>query len=225
MFSLYIQITGKRTVKEAIKEFEPKVKTHLEETFAKAGLSFPPQSVTMLFFKKEKKMELWAKNKDQNNGPNDGKWILVSSYKIRAASGKSGPKLKEGDRQVPEGIYRITGLNPNSRFHVSMKLNYPNEFDQLHGRQDGRENLGGDIFIHGKAASIGCLAMGDQVIEQLFYLVYRVGLKNVAVIIMPYNFLKHAISFEADVSPRWLPDLYKKINAKLQPFRSETSPH
>ena len=76
-------------------------------------------------------------------------------------SGRLGPKLKEGDRQVPEGLYRVESLNPNSRYHLSLRVNYPNEQDKSYGRLDGRNNLGTDIMIHGKDCSIGCLAMGD----------------------------------------------------------------
>jgi murein L,D-transpeptidase YafK len=74
---------------------------------------------------------------------------------MKRASGKAGPKLREGDGQVPEGIYRIDGLNPNSSYHLSLKLNYPNDFDLEQARTEGRTELGGDIFIHGKAVSIG----------------------------------------------------------------------
>jgi L,D-transpeptidase catalytic domain len=89
-----------------------------------------------------------------------GQVVFIHSYSVLVASGHNGPKLREGDRQVPEGFYRITSLNPNSSYHLSIKLNYPNAFDQQHADEEGRDRLGGDIFIHGKAASIGCLAMG-----------------------------------------------------------------
>jgi len=71
----------------------------------------------------------------------------VADYRITAASGTAGPKLREGDRQVPEGIYRIVGLNPNSRYHLSMKLDYPNAFDRHQAARDGRARPGSDIFI------------------------------------------------------------------------------
>jgi murein L,D-transpeptidase YafK len=116
-----------------------------------------------------------------------GQVVFIHSYSVLAASGHNGPKLREGDRQVPEGFYRITSLNPNSSYHLSIKLNYPNAFDQQHADEEGRDHLGGDIFIHGKAASIGCLAMGDPAIEELFVMVEKVGRSNVQVIIAPHD--------------------------------------
>ena len=69
-------------------------------------------------------------------------------YPILAASGVLGPKLREGDKQVPEGIYGAEALNPNSKFHLSIRLNYPNTFDRRMAQSDGRTQLGGDIMIH-----------------------------------------------------------------------------
>ncbi len=65
------------------------------------------------------------------------------------------PKFKEGDGQIPEGIYGIEYLNPNSKFHLSMKINYPNSFDKEMAKIDNRKNLGGDIMIHGSNKTIG----------------------------------------------------------------------
>jgi murein L,D-transpeptidase YafK len=116
-----------------------------------------------------------------------GKFHLIRDYYIQVASGGAGPKLRQGDRQVPEGIYRIVKLDPNSHYHLSMKLNYPNEFDLLHARQDGRKAPGSNILIHGKAVSIGCLAMGDEAIEELFVLTEHVGVEKVKVVIAPHD--------------------------------------
>ena len=75
----------------------------------------------------------------------------------------------EGDKQVPEGFYRIELLNPNSRYHLSLRVNYPNADDIERAREDRRDllNLGGDIMIHGGAESIGCIAIGNPAIEHL----------------------------------------------------------
>lgn len=94
----------------------------------------------------------------------------IKVYNVLAASGKQGPKLIEGDQQVPEGIYRLESLNPNSLYHLSLRTNYPNQFDKEKAKIDARENLGSDIMIHGKDLSIGCIAVGDEAIEELFIL-------------------------------------------------------
>ena len=80
-------------------------------------------------------------------------------------------KLREGDRQVPEGLYRLIGRNPNSNYHLSMKLDYPNSYDPRHAKREGRSNPGSNIFIHGKSLSVGCLAMSGEAIEAFFVLV------------------------------------------------------
>ena len=114
----------------------------------------------MRAFKHEGVLELWAR------ANNKARFVQLKTYPICAASGVLGSKKKQGDRQVPEGFYRIDRFNPQSRFHLSLGLNYPNAAD----RQRITENPGGDIFIHGDCASIGCLAMGDSAIEEIYLL-------------------------------------------------------
>lgn len=139
---------------------------------------------------------------------------MVNAVAITAASGKSGPKLREGDRQVPEGVYKLVGLNPNSSYHLSMKLNYPNEFDRYWANKEGRTNPGSDIFIHGKAVSIGCIAVGDDAIEELFYIVHKVGIEKVKVVISPRDPRKNALAGNSD-SPEWTEELYKNIESEF----------
>lgn len=202
-----------RTTSDVEKEIGSKVKAALAPTFYKCGLSYPPQQIALLFFKQEKKMELWAKN--------DADWTHVKQYPILAASGNSGPKLKEGDQQVPEGIYKMEYLNPNSNYHLSMKINYPNSFDLAQAKIENRNDLGGNIFIHGKAVSIGCLAMGDDAAEQLFILAYLVGVKNIQVIIAPKDSRPNSIEISQKPNPTWLPLLYNNISKELKCFKSK----
>ena len=79
---------------------------------------------------------------------------------------------------MPEGVYAIEAFNSNSRFHLSLKLDYPNAVDRQQAALEGRDQLGGDIFLHGKDVSVGCLAMGDAAIEELFVLVARTGIER-----------------------------------------------
>lgn len=206
----YLHLSGLRTIEDVVKEYGPRAEMSLKPAFEKAELSYPPKNGALLGFKDEKRLELWAKNQRE--------WIFITSFDIKAASGTAGPKLKEGDRQVPEGIYQIQSLNPNSNFHLSMQLNYPNEFDRRNAKADGRQNIGGDIFIHGKSTSAGCLAMGDKVAEQLFILINRVGMKNVTVIIAPYDF-RRGMATNPILTPTWLTELYKNISSELDAFK------
>ena len=136
-------------------------------------------SLSILVFKKERTVEVHAPG-----------WAKPRKYNMTGFSGRLGPKLCEGDRQIPEGIYGIEHLNPNSMFHLSLKVSYPNEFDRKQAIQDGRVNLGGDIMIHGGCATIGCIPIGDDAIEELFYFVAMIGKENTKVIIAPYDLRK-----------------------------------
>jgi murein L,D-transpeptidase YafK len=144
-----------------------------------------------------------------------GKFRKLRTYPILGASGSLGPKLMEGDDQVPEGVYRIESLNPNSMFHLSLRLTYPNEFDKEKGNLDGRHNLGTDIMIHGGERSVGCLAMGDEAAEDLFILAAETGIENVSVIISPVDFRIRDFPAQGRDLPGWAPELYEHIKTEL----------
>ncbi len=127
------------------------------ELFRQAGIPYPPERVFLRAFKNEKALELWAAKGTE--------YVLVKKYDVCASSGSLGPKRRAGDAQVPEGFYEITGFNPSSQYHLSVRVNYPNESDRILG-QSG--NLGGDIFIHGDCVTIGCLPLTDSGIEELY---------------------------------------------------------
>ncbi|WP_085297710.1 L,D-transpeptidase family protein [Cognaticolwellia mytili] len=198
-----IKFTGKKTVAEVIKKLELTVSQELSSLFLSKAISFPPKNLSLIAFKDTKELEVWASNEDKI-------FKFITRYNVKAASGILGPKLVEGDKQVPEGIYKIEGFNPNSAYHLSMKLNYPNAFDLQHAINEGRTSPGTNIFIHGRSASIGCLAMGDTVIENLFYLVHTTGLSNTRVIISPTNPSLSELSIP-NGSPIWVAELYKDI--------------
>ncbi|HEX7830847.1 MAG TPA: L,D-transpeptidase family protein [Thermoanaerobaculia bacterium] len=164
----------------------------------------------MLVFKHEKRFALWARN-------DAGAWRFIRNYPILAASGVAGPKLREGDSQVPEGVYRIEHLNPNSSYHLSMKVNYPNAFDRRMAKSDGRTRLGGDIFIHGKNVSVGCVALGDRAIEELFTLVAETGHARVRVIIAPHDVRGRGAAVPRG-APSWTAELYRTVAAALVEF-------
>lgn len=210
-FPYYLQIAGKRTVSEALSEYQLSAEARLVPHFKKNGVRYPPASITLLAIKDEKTVELWV---------NEGSTTkYIRSYPIQAASGVLGPKLREGDRQVPEGIYQLDYLNPNSAYHLSMKLNYPNTFDQKHARLEGRIEPGTNIFIHGKAVSIGCLAMGDSAIEELFLLVTEVGRKNVNIAIAPSDPRKGPMNRKRNHNAPWVDLLYTQIAEYFERFR------
>ncbi len=195
------------TLDQRLAEFSAEAKGRLVAHFDAAGVSYPGQRVTMVAFKDSRRFELYA----QDNGK---PWRFIRAYPIRAASGVPGPKLMEGDRQVPEGHYRVTFLNPNSAFHVSLRLDYPNAHDRAMARADRRSQLGGDIMIHGNAVSVGCIAMGDEVAEELFTLAAAVGQAQIDVLIAPTDFRQPLVTTLPN-EPTWVNQLYADLTTKL----------
>lgn len=210
--AVVLRITrGPRTVADVVARYGPDARKRLAPHFKRAGVAYPPKQIAVLVFKREKRVSLWARS--TANAP----WRFVRHYPILAASGHAGPKLREGDYQVPEGVYRIEHMNPNSSYHLSMKVSYPDDFDRRMAARDGRTQLGGDIFIHGKQVSIGCVALGDPAIEELFTLVAETGHRRVKVIIAP-NDLRAGGAVIHATTPRWAGQLYRIVAAALVDF-------
>ncbi len=191
-------------------QISPRAKRRLLRKFEAVKATWPPREVAFVAFKDEKVLDLYARALE-------GGWTFVHRYPVLAASGRAGPKLRQGDRQVPEGVYRINYLNPTSRYHVSLRLNYPNAFDRKMAAVDKRRGLGGDIMIHGKNLSAGCLAMGDAAAEELFVLIAEVGKSRARVVIAPTDFRRQAAS-RYPTSPPWLPTLYTKLAGAISEF-------
>ena len=167
----YLRPDGKKPVKI--------VKLTLKQAAAKAGVDYPPKRIFIRTIKQERVLELWGANTDAEP------FRHLKTYPIAAMSGIEGPKRVQGDCQVPEGFYHIDRFNPNSAFHLSLGLNYPNQADRIRG---DRVDPGGDIFIHGGAASIGCMAMTDPVIDEIYPLAVaarKAGQKKISVHIFP----------------------------------------
>lgn len=134
--------------------------------------------VFIRIFKESKELDLWIAK--------GGRYERFKTYPICAYSGDLGPKLKEGDRQSPEGIYSVSAslLNPNSSYHLSFNLGFPNAYDTFHGR------TGSFLMVHGRCVSIGCYAMTDPAIEEIYLLVeeaLRQGQKHVPLHAFPFR--------------------------------------
>jgi murein L,D-transpeptidase YafK len=202
----------KAEVESVMARLSEGMETQLQERFELAGVDYPPQRIQLIALKQTRRLELWAFEA--------GRWRYVHDYPVFAASGEVGPKLLEGDKQVPEGFYQIVELNPNSHFHLSLKLNYPNAFDWLQAVREGREQPGSNIFIHGSAWSTGCLAVGNRYVEELFYLVGKIGLERAGVMILPYDFRVREIALNGE-EPEWVAGLYARLKLRLEDFPLE----
>jgi len=151
----------------------------VNSTLARFSISRDSLRIYLRAFKTEKKVELWAKNSC------DSMFTLIKEFSICDLSGDVGAKRRSHDLQVPEGFYHISGLNPFSKYYLSMKINYPNASDSIRGV---RKHLGNNIFIHGSCISSGCLAMTDDRIRELYvYCVeaYNAGQEEIGLTIFP----------------------------------------
>ena len=117
----------------------------------------PQAPIFVRIFKEDSELEVW-KQRD------DGRYYHFKTYPICNWSGELGPKVKQGDRQAPEGFYTVTReqMNPDSKFHLAMNLGYPNSYDRAHRR------TGEFLMIHGKCKSAGCYAMTDALMEEIY---------------------------------------------------------
>lgn len=199
------------TVKAAIKDYGETMRRELIPLFQSRGLSYPPKELTFIGLKEEKVLHIFAKDHDGEN-------IRIKTYPIVGVSGEPGPKLEEGDRQIPEGIYKLTGFKPNSIAHLALLINYPSPEDRKRGREDKRTNLGSHIEIHGSYWSTGCLAMGDEAIEEIFVLAHDTGLKQIDLILSPCNLNIKEPVIDYKEQPKWLPALYGRLKEALKEF-------
>ncbi len=200
--------TGPFTLAERLDQIGPAARDRLRSSFEAAGVSYPPPDITLVAFKHEARLDVFATDTDNNP-------TLITTYPILGTSGRLGPKLREGDRQIPEGFYRLQALNPNSRFHVSIRVDYPNAFDLARAEHDGRTTPGTDIFIHGSDQSAGCLAVGDPVAEELFVLAHDVGLSESELLIAPFDPRGSTAQAPAD-APRWMSPIYKRLTDQIR---------
>lgn len=140
----------------------------VEALFDEAGVTFPPAQVFLRVFKKEGELEAWAASEK------GGEMKRIATYQVCKMSGEIGPKRREGDMQVPEGFYRIEYFWPDSSFYLAGKVSYPNGLD----RQLGGPSPGSDIMLHGGCASIGCISMSDERMEELYVMGTSVHFKG-----------------------------------------------
>lgn len=129
--------------------------SHIRASLTQNGLQLG-QPILIRIFKETDELEVWVKS--------GAKYQLYKTFRICSWSGALGPKQKEGDGQSPEGFYSVSRaqMKPDSQYHLAFNLGYPNAFDRANGR------TGSYLMVHGKCASIGCYAMTDKGIEEIW---------------------------------------------------------
>ncbi len=201
---------SKKRFEERMKDLESsvaaRVKTELQT------INKHDKKIAILVYKKERVLELWTNDKNKE---------LIKSYPMTAYSGMLGPKNQEGDFQIPEGIYKATFLHPNSQYHLSIKVGYPNKNDKKRAKKNNIKDPGGEIFIHGSNVTIGCVPIGDHNIEELFYLVAKAGLSNTKILIAPQKrpFPKLESLLELSAGDTLLQEKYKKLEEALKDYQ------
>lgn len=171
---VYAQVPESVRSREAIK----RVKPYLEQQLKAKGLQYGAP-IFIRIFKQSNALEVWMK-KDEHFELFNNYWICT--YGFRGL----GPKEKQGDGKAPEGFYKVypKSLNPVSNYHLAFNLGYPNKYDRAHKR------TGSALMIHGDCVSIGCYAMTDKKIEELYALAdaaFRKKQKSISVYIFPFR--------------------------------------
>ena len=147
--------------------------------------------ILLRIFKKENELEVWKQT-------DSGQYALMKTYPICRWSGRLGPKKREGDRQAPEGFYNVNPglMNPNSNFHLSFNLGYPNSLERSLGRN------GQHLMVHGACSSAGCYAMGDVAMTEIYGLAreaFRGGQRSFQVQAYPFRMTQENMEkFAAD---------------------------
>jgi murein L,D-transpeptidase YafK len=160
----------------------------LRKQFEDKKLAWPPQEIYIRSFKFDKQLEVWVKAAAKEP------FKLFKTYKVCMQSGTTGPKRMQGDYQVPEGFYYINEFRPQSNYHLALGLNYPNASDRI---LSDSVRPGNDIYIHGNCVSVGCIAINDAQIEEVYLLASQAknnGQEFIPVHVFPakYNVKKSA---------------------------------
>lgn len=181
---------------ERIREVRGRIIPTLEPSLHSEGFHLG-DPVFIRIFKEERELEVWLR--PTKEAP-FRKW---KTWPVIRMSGKLGPKLKEGDGQAPEGFYAVDSeaMNPQSDFHLSFNVGYPNGFDLSQGR------TGSFIMVHGKSSSIGCFAMGDAGIEPIYLIVESAldhGQSSIPIHIFPFRMTEERMAKAKAAQSPWL---------------------
>lgn len=167
IIALALLMTQTASFKETQRAYS-RVKTAYEEKeaivkkfFSDKKLNFGSFQLFIRAFKKEEVLEVWIKESSKVQ------FVLLHTYDFCSTSGVPGPKRKEGDLQIPEGVYHINHFNPLSNFYLSLGINYPNASDLI---LSDKRKPGGLIYIHGNCVTVGCIPITDDKIKELYVL-------------------------------------------------------
>lgn len=181
--------------------------------FREAGVVYPPDVLLLRAFKRDAELEVWA-------GPARAAVTRIATFRICASSGGLGPKRRQGDLQVPEGVYEVASFNPWSDYHLALGVTYPNASD---ARRGVAGHLGGNIAIHGDCVTIGCIPIEDDPIEEVYLMALdtsRGGRVRVPIHIFPTRLDPAGLaSASAGAAPE-VASLWRELAAVYQAFEA-----
>ncbi len=196
------------------KVVEKRIEKELKEALGDKGLSYG-SPVFIRIFKEERELELWVRGEE-------GKFTLFRTYPVAGMSGTLGPKLAEGDGQAPEGFYFVpeSALHPKSNYHLAFNIGFPNRYDRSH------ERTGSFIMVHGSDLSIGCFAMTDEKIEEIYTLAavaLREGQPFFRVHIFPFRMTEERMKKAEDDQAEWF-EFWENLAEGYRFFEEEKRP-
>jgi murein L,D-transpeptidase YafK len=173
----------------------------------------PEAPVYLRIFKEESELEVWKAR------PN-GRYALIKTFPVCNWGGTLGPKRTQGDLMSPEGFYKITpaAMNPNSKYHLALNIGYPNALDRALGR------TGSYIMVHGDCRSVGCFAMTDNQIEEIYAFVrdsLSAGEASIPIHIFPFRMTAANLQRHADNPAR---DTWGPLKAAYDDFTRTREP-
>lgn len=204
-----VKIAKSAKSKKAVKKCTP----ILKKEFKKKGLEWG-SNIYFRVFKQEKQLEVWVK-KSKN-------FILFKTYKICYFSGGLGTKTKQGDGKSPEGFYylKTNSMNPYSSYHLSFNIGYPNKYERK------KKYTGSALMVHGNCVSIGCYAVGNKNIEEIYTLLessfeHNQGL--VRIHIFPFKFTNNKMNNRVIKSNKWF-SFWKNLREGYDFFEKNKTP-
>ena len=208
--AIYIHTIGRLfpvTMESKIKDVEKAVQRRIP-------IKDMPTELKILVLKQEKQVELWGKLPD-------GKWKKLSFYAILAIADQPGPKTRNNDKKTPEGIYRIKSFNLNTPVYLAVNLDFPSGADIRIAKEEGRDvkMMDKGFMLHGIAFSKDNVTLPNSALDDMFYMVTKVGLQNARVLIVPVDFRNEGLPEKA-VSD-WAMERYKQMYDEMKPLTEE----
>ena len=173
-----------------------------------------PTELKILVLKQEKQVELWGKLPD-------GTWKKLGFYTILAIADKPGPKTRHDDKKTPEGIYNVKSIDLNSPLYMTINLDFPSEADIRIAEQEGRDikMMEKGFMLHGIAFSKDNVTLPNAALDDMFYMLTKVGLQNAKILIAPVDFREEGLPEKAVTD--WAMERYKQMYDEMKPLKEE----